>query len=84
MARPGGGNISWKKTAEQLFASYQSVTGPERRQKDSEAHFYVAEKLLLDKDKKTATTYLRNAIELGEAPSTEYLAAKAELERLGG
>ena len=27
---------------------------------------------------------VRNAIEVGEAPSTEYLGAKAELERLGG
>lgn len=72
------------KTAEQVFASYQSATGPEHSQRDSEAHFYVAEQLLLDKDQETAVTYLRNVIELGEAPSTEYLAAKAELERLGG
>jgi lipoprotein NlpI len=72
------------KTAEQMFASYQSATGAERRQRDGEANLYVAQKLLLDKDQETAITYLRNAIELGEAPSNEYLAAKAELDRLGG
>ena len=69
------------KTADQVFASNRSVTGQEQRKRDGEVYFYVAEILLLDKDQQTAKTYLRNAIEKGAVPSTEYFGAKAELAR---
>ena len=72
------------KTADQVFTSNRNVTGQEQRQRDSEAYFYIAEILLLDKDQQTAKTYLRNAIDKTAIPSTEYFGAKAELARLGG
>ncbi len=51
--------------------------------RDGETYFYLAEILLLDKERQTAKTYLRNAIEKGTVPSTEYFGAKAELARFG-
>ncbi|MEW5789380.1 MAG: DUF3857 domain-containing protein [Pseudomonadota bacterium] len=81
---PIGEALLGRITPQQLLTAARHEDKGVQRDQMAEAHFYLAQKHLLDGDVERARDHLDNCIEQNATPFLEHFMAREELKRLGG
>ena len=67
-----------------LLKDAGAVEGKEQAERLCEAYFYIGSAKLFAKEREAAISYFNKCIDTGVSGFTEYISAKAELQRLRG